>query len=78
MKGAAVVVGGVLLAGCVTEAPPAEEAVSEAAPMTAEGILAEINEWWASKQWSVTGIVDGGEVPAIHCFFCGSSLSDDG
>ena len=35
MKGAAVVGGGVLLAGCATEPAATEEAVSEAAPMTA-------------------------------------------
>ena len=35
MKGAAVVGGGVLLAGCASEPAPAQEAVAESAPMTA-------------------------------------------
>ena len=35
MKQAAVVGGGVLLAGCASEPAPAQEAVSESAPMTA-------------------------------------------
>ena len=39
MKGAAVVGGGVLLAGCASEPAPAQEAVSESAPMT--GMTAE-------------------------------------
>lgn len=41
MKGAAVGGGGVLLAGCVAEAPPAQEAAPMAA-MTAEEILARL------------------------------------